>query len=481
MQEKILFLRVMIIVFLMVMSYILLLEVIIMSKTRSINMTEGSTLRLIGAFALPMLVGNLFQQFYNIADSIIVGKLLGADALAAVGATNYVTFLFFALCNGIGNGGGIVTSQFYGAGDNKKVKACIVNTGYIMLAFPLIVGMIGLLLSKPLLILLGTPESILAVSLTYLRTMCVGILFVAMYNFISSVLRALGDSRTPLYFLVASCIINIALDITFVNLGFGVVGAGLATIISQFLCGITCIIYSIKTNEYFKLSRDNMSLDFNIIKSTIRLGIPLSLQFSMIAVSCMALQRVVNSFGATTVAAFTAVSRIEQVIHQPYQTMGATMSTYTGQNYGAKKVDRIKAGYRTSLFLIIAFTLLMLPIMQLFGKQIVSIFVNDRDVIEMGSKAIRITSLFYIFLAVIYDIRGVLGGLGDAAFSLINGIIEVIGRCSLPFLLCAIPAISVWGLWWATGIVWFLAGFTAWLRYIFYGKKLLRRLYESHI
>lgn len=444
-------------------------------------MTEGHPLKLIATFAMPMLLGNLFQQLYNIADSIIVGKLLGADSLAAIGATNYITFLFFALCNGIGNGGGIVTSQYFGASDERRVKSCIANTGYIMVLFPIAVGCIGLLTSKPLLLLLGTPEAILPESLLYLRTMCVGILFVSLYNFISAILRALGDSRTPLYFLIASCIINVALDITFVRMGFGVFGAGFATIISQFLSGGLCIIYSFRKNPYFKLEKEHLKYDKEIVRNTIRLGIPLSLQFSMIAVSCMALQRVVNSFGATTVAAFTAVSRIEQVIHQPYQTMGATMSTYTGQNFGASRSDRIRKGYFYSLIIICAFSLLMLPVMQFCGRGIVSIFVNDEAVIEMGAKAIKITSAFYISLAVIYDIRGVLGGLGDAMFSLINGIVEVIGRCTTPFLFCAIPFIGVWGLWWSMGIVWFMAAVTAWIRYITYGKKVLRRIDELHI
>jgi len=444
-----------------------------MKKNRTLNMTEGNPLKLIASFALPMLLGNLFQQVYNIADSIIVGKLLGADALAAVGATSYVTFLFFAICNGIGNGGGIVTAQFFGAKDYDKVKSCIANTGYIMLIFPLIVGAIGVLAAKPILLLLATPESVLGNSLIYLRTMCVGIVFVSMYNFISAILRALGDSKTPLYFLVFSCILNVFLDIAFVKMGMGVFGAGLATLIAQFMSGFTCIIYSFFRNPYFKLEKKHRNIQTDIMYQTVRLGIPLSLQFSMIAISCMAVQRVINSFGAVTVAAFTAISRIETIIHQPYQTMQATMSTYVGQNYGAGKCDRVKKGYGYGLMIVSVFTLLMVPIMQLFGRQIISIFVNEPDVIKMGATGIRITSIFYISLAAIYLIRGVLGGLGDAAFSLINGIVEVVGRFTVPIFLCSIPAIGVWGIWWAQGFVWFLAGFTAWLRYITHGKKIM--------
>ena len=189
----------------------------------------------------------------------------------------------------------------------------------------------------------------------------------------------------------------------------------------------------------------------------------------------MALQSVVNSFGAVAMAANTAIARIETVIHQPYQTLGATLSTYTGQNYGASKADRVKEGYRQGLILSALFSVLMLPIMQFFGGNIVSIFVDEPEVIAMGAKAISISSWFYVFLGIIYAIRGVLGGLGDATFAFINGIVEVIGRFSIPFILTAIPAIGVWGIWWSVGIVWFLAGFTAWLRYISYGINLLKK------
>ena len=445
------------------------------NKNATLNMTTGSPLKLIARFALPMLVGNIFQQLYNLADSIIVGRIIGKDALAAVGATGSVTFLFFALCNGIGNGGGIVTSQFFGQGDDASVKKCITNTAHIMLAVPIIIGGIGLLLSKPLLLLLNTPADIMADSLIYLRIMCVGTIFVSMYNFISSILRALGDSRTPLYFLIFSCLVNVGLDFFFILvLNTGVWGAAIATVIAQLLSGVLCILYSVKRNPYFKLSKEDWGYDRNIVEKTIKLGIPLSLQFAMISISCMALQSVINSFGPVAVAASTAISRIEQVIHQPYQTVGATLSTFTGQNYGAHEFERVKTGHRLGLIIVFVFSVLMLPVMQFFGRNIVAIFVDDAEVIEMGGRAIQISSLFYVFLGVIYSIRGVLGGLGDALFSLINGIVEVIGRFTVPFILTAIPAIGLWGIWWSVGIVWFMAGFSAWIRYRSYGLRQLK-------
>jgi len=352
-------------------------------------MTEGSPVSLIVQFSVPMLIGNLFQQLYNLVDSVIVGQFVGADALAAIGATGSVTFLFFALCNGIGSGGGIITSQFFGNGDSSKVKRCIVNTGYIMVVFPVIVGTVAFVLSLTILNMLDTPGEIIKDAVSYMRIMCVGIVFVSLYNYAASMLRALGDSKTPLYFLIFSCILNTGLDVLFVYVfHMSVVGAGVATVISQLVSGISCLIYAVQKNEYFKLTRKDLSYDREISLKVIKLGVPLSLQFALIAISCMALQKVVNSFGKVAVAAFTATSRIEQLIHQPYQTLGAALSTFTGQNYGARKQDRITIGYRKSFMLMVIFSVAMLPV------------------------------------------------------------------------------------WWSVGIVWSMSGITAWLRYIWYKKKI---------
>lgn len=444
-------------------------------KSSVLNMTEGNPLSLLVRFSLPMLLGNLFQQLYNLADSVIVGRLVGSDALASVGATNSITFLFFALCNGIGSGGGIITSQYFGKGDESDVKKCIANTGYIMLVFPLCVGIAALLLSRPILMLLGTPQEIMPDALSYLRIMCIGTVFVSLYNYASSMMRALGDSKTPLFFLIFSCFLNIGLDFLFVaGLDTGVTGAAIATIISQFISGISCMIFALKTNSYFKFEKADLSFDKKITVSVIKLGVPLSLQFGLIAISCMALQRVVNSFGATAMAAFTATSRIEQLIHQPYQTLGSSLSTFTGQNYGARKIDRVVKGYHVGFVIMLIFSVLMLPFMQFFGDNIMMLFVKEPEVIAMGGQALRITSFFYVFLGVIYVIRGVLNGLGDAIFALLNGIVEVIGRFVAPILLTMVATIGVWGIWWSVGVVWFLSGLTAWLRYLQYTRKVFK-------
>ncbi len=439
----------------------------------SVNkMTEGNVLPQILLFSVPMLIGNLFQQLYNLVDSVIVGQFVGADALAAIGATSSVTFLFFALCNGIGAGGGIITSQLFGKGDDGEVKNCIVNTGYIMLVFPLVVGVAAFFLTSPILSVLATPAEIMQDAVSYMKIMCIGLIFVAVYNYASSMLRALGDSKTPLYFLIFSCLLNTALDALFVCVfHLSVTGAGVATVISQLVSGMSCLVYAFKKNEYFRMKREDLKFNGPLTVRVLKLGIPLSLQFSLIAISCMALQKVVNSFGKVTVAAFTATSRIEQIIHQPYQTLGAALSTFTGQNYGARKMARVKEGYRKSMLVMAVFSILMLPVMQLFGDNIIRLFVEDKEVIAMGAKALRITSVFYLMLGIIYVVRGVLNGLGDSLFALLNGIVEVIGRFFVPVMLTGIAAIGLWGIWWSVGIVWAISAVTAWWRYLYFKKK----------
>ena len=436
------------------------------------NMTEGNPVRLLLVFSVPMLIGNVFQQLYNLADSVIVGQIIGADALAAIGATGSITFFFFALCNGIGSGGGIITSHFFGEGNDNKVKNCIVNTAFIMILVPLVIGTIAFFAAQPILKFLKTPDSIIKDSSAYMKIMCVNLILVSAYNFISSMLRALGDSKTPLYFLIFSCFLNVILDLIFVcAFHMGVIGAGIATLISNVICASLCTIFALRTNIYFKLTKRDIHLNTDILSKCVKLGVPLSLQYSMIAISCMALQRVVNNFGPVAVAAFTAVSRVEQLLHQPYQTLGAALSTYSGQNYGAKKYDRMIQGYKKAMIMMTIFTLAMLPVMQFFGNAIIRFFVKEPEVITMGATALKISSWFYVFLGCIYTIRGILTGAGDATFALINGITEVIGRFTIPFILTALPLFGVWGIWWSVGLVWFMSAATAWLRYIYMKKR----------
>lgn len=443
-----------------------------MSTSRTMNMTEGNTFRLLTVFSIPMLIGNLFQQAYNLADSMIVGKFLGADALAAVGATGAVTFLFFSVCNGISSGGGIITSRYFGAGDDANVKKSIANSAYIMFSISILTGLIAYLLTPTVLNFMGTPKSILPDSITYMRMSCIGVPFIGIYNYASSMLRALGDSRTPLYFLIISCFLNVCMDLFFVKvLNLGVFGAAFATIIAQFLSGFGCLLYALKRNPYFHLSREDRQPDRRIIWQAVRLGLPLAMQWSLIAISTSALQRFVNGFGTVAMAAFTATNRVEQLIQQPFGSLSSGLSTYSAQNYGAGKFSRLKEGFRDSMLITAAISLLALLAARIFSNEIISWFVNEKEVIEMGGEALKITSWFYIFLGTIYAARGILNGVGDILFSFINGFIEMLSRIFLPMLIVAITTLGVWSIWWTAGLAWFLSAFFCVLRYVFWKRK----------
>ncbi|WP_051200108.1 MATE family efflux transporter [Butyrivibrio sp. FCS006] len=431
------------------------------------DMTVGSPTRHLILFALPALIGNIFQQVYNIADSAIVGRFVGPDALAAVGATGSITFLFFALCNGIGSGGGIIVSQFYGAHDDERVKKGIVNTGIIMLIIPACFAIIGYISADNILRILSTPTEILADATSYVRYMCMGLIFVSLYNYITSMMRALGDSKTPLYFLILSAIINVVLDLLFVYvMGMGINGAAIATVISQFIAAACCGAYAYMKNPYFKLKREDIVFVPDLAIKVLRLGIPLSLQFGLIAISGMAVQRIVNGYGKTVVAAFTATNRIEQLIHQPFTTLSASISTFVGQNYGAKKIDRVRDGYRKGLLIMVILAAVMIVSMQLFGGVITSLFVDEPEIIAMGAMGLKITSVFYPVLGLIYVVRGVLNGVGDAFFALFNGLVEVVGRFTVPILFTKYLGMGATGIWVSAGIVWALSGITAWMRLV---------------
>lgn len=431
------------------------------------DMTEGNPTGLLLTFMLPMVVGNIFQQLYNMVDSMIVGRYVGADALAAVGATGSLNYLIFSLCGGMANGIGIIISQYFGAGNDNGVKKTIANAVYIMTASALLMGVAGLAFSRKLLVFLNTPENILDDSVLYMRIMCAGILAVGLYNCIAAILRAVGDSRTPLYFLIVASILNIVLDLLFVRtFNMGVAGAGIATIISQLLAGIGSLAFAFVKNPYFRIGRDQIKAERTIIEQCVRMGIPLAFQSSLIAISCVALQSVVNTFGSVVVAAFTATSRIEQLVQQPYNSLGMAMSTYTGQNIGAGKLDRVRRGYRKGMLIMAVFTFAMIPLAQFGGETIMKLFVDERDVIALGSRALKITSWFYLFLGSIYVTRGMLNGAGDATFAFINGLVEMAGRICFAKPLTMISSIGVWGVWLATALTWFITGTISVARYL---------------
>lgn len=430
------------------------------------DMTVGNPMRHILRFALPLLVGNLFQQLYNMVDSLVVGNFVGGNALAAVGNCGSINGMFFSLAGGLATGIGILVAQYFGAHDEKGIRVVIGNALYVLLSVSIVASVLGIVLSPAIMRLLATPDSIFADSVMYMQITCAGMLAIIFYNGIAAILRALGDSKTPLYFLILASIINVVLDLLFVvEFSWGVMGVALATIISQLVSAVVSLIYAYVKVPYFRLNRDELRPNRMIIGRSFQLGFPIAVQSSMISVSCMVLQGVINSFGETVMAASNIITRLESVVHQPFSSLATALTTYAGQNIGAKKPERVKKGYRQTMLVGVIFGVAMIPIAFLFGESIIGAFVKEADVIAIGVVALRITSVFYAVVGTIHITRAVLNGCGDAAFALINGFAEVVCRVVYSTVLTGIPFIGYWGIWWTTVATWTTAAGVCIIRY----------------
>ncbi|MGN1340564.1 MAG: MATE family efflux transporter [Oscillospiraceae bacterium] len=435
-----------------------------MSYTR--KMTEGSELKHIILFTLPLFAGNLFQQLYNIVDSMVVGRYLGADKLAAVGTTGSLTYLFSTLCIGISVGAGILISQRFGAGMHKEVRRLITNSAYVILSFGAVVTIISVTCAGLLMKMMNTPEDLLQDATDYMRAACSGTLCVAAYNWINAVMRSLGDSRTPLIFLIVASLLNVGLDLLFVVvMDFGVIGAAYATVIAQGVSAAGSIIVGFRKNPYFRLSREDFKPEQAVCVRCITTGVPIALQNAMISVSMIFLQRTANGFGETVMAAYTATMRVEQLVQQPFTSLNAAVSTFAGQNIGAGLEKRVIRGYHRSMMVTVGFALAIMGVFLLLGDKIVGMFVDEPEVIEIGGSALRLSCLFYIPLGTIHTTRGLLNGAGDVFYAMINGFAEVVGRIGFALILVHIPGMGWWAVWTTTCLTWVLTALMSLIRY----------------
>lgn len=429
-------------------------------------MTEGSETGHIIRFTLPLLGGNLLQQTYNIIDTLVVGRYLGDNALAAVGATGSITYLFYTLCIGLSIGAGVIVSQLFGSGDNKKLGSAVVNSAIVTAVFGIAVSIISVLGAETVLRLLNVPDHLIDNSAVYMKIACGGTVAVAAYNWINAMMRAVGDSKTPLIFLGAASVLNAALDLLFVVvLNFGVAGAACATVLAQGLSAISCIIYCFGKGREICISAEDIKADRSMMLRCIKTGLPIAVQNGLISVSMTALQRVTNGFGENVMAAYTVSMRIEQFVQQPFSSLNAAVSTFTGQNIGAGKNDRAVKGLRSAMKISTVFAFAVLILFILFGRQLTSCFVSGENVIYIASRAIVMTSCFYWALGIIHTVRGFLNGAGDTGYALVNGTAEVICRIGLSLLLTSVASIGYWGIWLTTCFTWFITAAVSVVRY----------------
>lgn len=431
-----------------------------------LDMTKGKEISHLVKFSVPMLVGNLFQQLYSIVNSIVVGKHIGDTALAAVGIVATLTSLFFSICMGLAIGIGVVASHYFGANRKEEVQRTIGNSVYLLGLIAVLMSIIGVFFANPILTFMKTPAEVMPYALPYMRVLSAGTIFVAGYNGIASILRSLGDAKTPLIFLVISNIINVILDIILViHLDMGVVGAAGATVFSQGFSMVGSILFAIRVNPYLRLKKEHFSLQKNIFMQSAKIGIPVGLQSGLIASSMIALQSVVNGFGTEVMAAFTATNRVEQVISQPYNSIGTAVATFTGQNLGSGNVKRIRSGYMKSVWIVTIYSLFAIMVIFAASEWIMGAFISNQDTILMASRALRITALFYIPLSYIYVVRGVLNGVGDGVFAMIHGFFEVAGRIGFSLVFMYIAGVGVWGIWYTMGLTWASTALLGFCRY----------------
>lgn len=436
-----------------------------MGRTITKDMTSGSPAGLLLKFSVPMLIGNLFQQMYNIIDSIIVGKFVSSDALAAVGATGSLVFLIIGLAFGLSAGISIVISQYFGAKDYENVRKTFATASYMVIGAAVIMGTIGFIFSHTLLELMNTPDSIIEQSNLFMKITFAGMLGITCYNGIAAVLRALGDSITPLIFLAIASLINIGLDFLFVLVfHWDVPGVAFATATAQIISAISCTVYALTRVKILRMPLKEFKPDKEIFKKCLRLGIPVAMQNAFISISMVAMQSVLNGYDNVAIAANTAYQRIEQLVLQPGMSIGAALAAFTGQNIGAGRLDRAKKGYISASFIMGVFSLIMLPTMFFGGQYMIRMFLKNTDIesIRIGANALRITCFFYISVGMIFTSRNFLSGAGDIHVPMFMGFIEVV--CRVVFALILPIFIGVYGIWWATSINWAVTSLVGMLR-----------------
>ena len=400
-------------------------------KTVQNDMTTGNPMKIILNFTLPIFLGNVFQQFYNMADAVIVGKFVGNKALAAVGSTGTIMFLIYGFVVGMTAGFTVPTAQKFGAGDMKGMRRTVAGAGVLSLVVGALLTMLFMLFMKPLLTLMNTPSDIFKDAYGYIMIISGGILAQMLYNLLSSILRAIGNSKIPLYFLIISALLNILLDLLFI-VGFhmGAAGAAVATIIAQGVSGILCLIYIIAKIPVLHLNRNDIHAGKDVYGIQLKIGLPMALQYSITAIGSMMVQSSLNILGSTLVAAFTAAGKIEQVVTQAYVAMGTTMATYSAQNMGAGSVKRIREGFRANTIIGIIYSLVAAAFVMTVGKYMTYLFVSEDVDLIMNSVDIylKCIGLFFIPLTVVNIYRNGIQGLGYGLLPMMAGVAELIGR-----------------------------------------------------
>lgn len=436
-------------------------------KTETKSMTSGSPIKLILMFAAPMLFGNIFQQMYNLVDSTVVGRFVGADALAAVGASSQIVSFTMCLCFGLTNGAGIIISQCFGAEQYKQLRETIGSVICVISVIGAVIMALGIILAPTFLRFVNAPEEIMHDAVKYMRIVMLGTPFTMAYNGCSAILRNMGDSKTPLLMLILSTIINISLDILFVvvfNASVG--GVALATMIAQAVSAISCIVYMYIKKNALHLNGLKLTAQTQSVRLIFKTGIPTALQSCMISLGVLSVQRLINSFGTQAMAAYTASTKIDSVAIMVVVTMGMALAVYSGQNIGAGHTDRIKSGLYKTLALVLVYCGLMALVMTIFGRRLLSIFLDPSEAgeaLDIGTQYLHIIGIAYFMAGIMRCYLNVVHGTGDVNISMLTGLVELVTRVIASYIL--VKPLGLTGLWIAIPISWGIGSLIPLIRY----------------
>lgn len=409
-----------------------------MGKNLSKDMTVGNPFKIIILFAVPVLIGNVFQQLYSMVDTIIVGQNLGTDALAAVGSTGSLNFLVNGFSGGIAGGFAVLPAQFFGARNEKKLKKSVAQAIGLCLFFTVLLTALSVIFTRPVLELMRTPENIIDEAELYIKTIFWGICATILYNMCACILRALGDSKTPLYFLILASFLNIGLDLLFIIVfRWGVFGAAFATVLSQGAAGILCVFYAMRRYSVLHMSAEDFFPDMLLCRKHLAIGLPMAFQFSITAIGTIVLQSALNTFGSDKIAAFTAGCKVEQLVTQIGPAVGVTMANYAGQNLGAGRIDRIKKGVTSCTVMTVGLAVLSALLLFSAGEWLSGLFITGEqpEVVEAAVTYIDTICVFFPVLFMIFVYRNVLQGIGRSFMPLMAGVFELAARCVVSFTL----------------------------------------------
>ena len=441
------------------------------------DMTQGHPGRLILGFAVPLLFGNLFQQFYNLMDTLIVGKFLGVTQLAAVGATGSVNFLIIGFCTGICSGFAIPISQKFGAKDESGMRRYIANSIWVSAAFTAVLTVLTVALCRTILVWMKTPADIIDDSYAYIVVIFAGIPVTILYNLTSAIIRSMGDSKTPVIFLVLAALLNIVLDLfCILALHMGVAGAAVATVISQAVSGVCCLVYMRKKYGILRMSREELRFSPRMAGRLIVMGVPMGLQYSVTAIGSVVLQSAVNALGSMAVASVTAAGKISMFFCCPFDALGATMATFAGQNAGAGKPDRIRRGLRAGNLFGIVYAAAAFAFLAAAGGSVALLFVDssETEILKNVQMMLTANGAFYIALVFVNNVRFLIQGIGYSGLAIFSGASEMVARAVAGFLL--VPVFGFSAVRFANPLAWVMADLFLIPAYFFLMKRTEREL-----